>query len=123
MQREWYADIVNAQMIMPNLRQDGFCPLGPCIVSTEQIPDAAILNLKTRLNGKIMQNGSADDMIFSIPEIVSYVSQVQNSCLFQINITNQVLGPHITARDRHHHRNALWYWHLTEPATVPPTRR
>ncbi|CAG8361662.1 unnamed protein product, partial [Penicillium nalgiovense] len=54
---------------------DGFCPLGPCIVSTEQIPDAAILNLKTRLNGKIMQNGSADDMIFSIPEIVSYVSQ------------------------------------------------
>ncbi|CAP91296.1 hypothetical protein E8E15_003658 [Penicillium rubens] len=54
---------------------DGFCPLGPCIVSTEQIPDAARLNLKTRLNGKIMQNGSADDMIFSIPEIVSYVSQ------------------------------------------------
>ncbi|KAJ6044427.1 uncharacterized protein N7446_002622 [Penicillium canescens] len=54
---------------------DGFCPLGPCIVSTEQIPDAAILNLKTSLNGKIMQNGSADDMIFSIPEIVSYLSQ------------------------------------------------
>ncbi|KAJ5163012.1 uncharacterized protein N7500_004842 [Penicillium coprophilum] len=54
---------------------DGFCPLGPCIVSTEQIPDAAVLNLKTRLNGKIMQNGSADDMIFSIPEIVSYLSQ------------------------------------------------
>ncbi|KAJ6079701.1 hypothetical protein N7467_009454 [Penicillium canescens] len=54
---------------------DGFCPLGPCIVSAEQIPDAAILNLKTSLNGKIMQNGSADDMIFSIPEIVSYLSQ------------------------------------------------
>lgn len=64
-----------------NLHQDGFCPLGPCIVSTEQIPDAAILNLKTRLNGKIMQNGSADDMIFSIPEIVSYVSQVQNNSI------------------------------------------
>ncbi|OQD84159.1 hypothetical protein PENANT_c014G06201 [Penicillium antarcticum] len=55
---------------------DGFCPLGPCIVSTEQIPDAAILNLKTFLDGKIMQNGSVDDMIFSIPEIVSYLSQV-----------------------------------------------
>ncbi|KOS46866.1 hypothetical protein ACN38_g2192 [Penicillium nordicum] len=54
---------------------DGFCPLGPCIVSTEKIPDAAALNLKTRLNGRIMQNGSADDMIFSIPEIVSYLSQ------------------------------------------------
>ncbi|KAJ5130862.1 uncharacterized protein N7515_006901 [Penicillium bovifimosum] len=54
---------------------DGFCPLGPCIVSTEQVPDASVLKLKTSLNGKIMQNGSADDMIFSIPEIVSYVSQ------------------------------------------------
>lgn len=75
-------------MIMTNLHQDGFCPLGPCIVSTEQIPDAARLNLKTRLNGKIMQNGSADDMIFSIPEIVSYVSQVQNNSLFQTNRTN-----------------------------------
>ncbi|KAJ5551360.1 hypothetical protein N7535_000689 [Penicillium sp. DV-2018c] len=54
---------------------DGFCPLGPCIVSTEQVPDASVLDLKTTLNGKIMQNGSADDMIFSVPEIVSYVSQ------------------------------------------------
>jgi 2-keto-4-pentenoate hydratase/2-oxohepta-3-ene-1,7-dioic acid hydratase in catechol pathway len=62
--------------IIADIHQDGFCPLGPCIVSTEQIPDAAILNLKTSLNGKIMQNESADDMIFSIPEIVSYLSQV-----------------------------------------------
>ena len=64
---------------MTNLYQDGFCPLGPCIVSTEQIPNPAVLNLKTRLNGKIMQSGAADDMIFSIPEIVSYLSQVQNN--------------------------------------------
>jgi 2-keto-4-pentenoate hydratase/2-oxohepta-3-ene-1,7-dioic acid hydratase in catechol pathway len=62
--------------IIADIHQDGFCPLGPCIVSAEQIPDAAILNLKTSLNGKVMQNGSADDMIFSIPEIVSYLSQV-----------------------------------------------
>ncbi|CAG8294707.1 unnamed protein product [Penicillium salamii] len=54
---------------------DGFCPLGPCIVSSELVPDARVLNLKTSLNGKIMQDGSADDMIFSIPEIVSYLSQ------------------------------------------------
>ncbi|KAK9853004.1 hypothetical protein MYU51_007549 [Penicillium brevicompactum] len=54
---------------------DGFCPLGPCIVSSELVPDATVLNLKTSLNGKIMQNGSADDMIFKIPEIVSYLSQ------------------------------------------------
>lgn len=61
-----------------DLHQDGFCPLGPCIVSSKLIPDAAVLNLKTSLNGKIMQNGSADDMIFNIPEIVSYLSQVRS---------------------------------------------
>lgn len=46
-------------------------------MSSELVPDATVLNLKTSLNGKIMQNGSADDMIFKIPEIVSYLSQVQ----------------------------------------------
>ncbi|KAJ5084534.1 hypothetical protein NUU61_009113 [Penicillium alfredii] len=54
---------------------DGFCPLGPCIVSTEEVPDPAVLQLRTSLNDRMMQNGSADDMIFSIPEIVSYLSQ------------------------------------------------
>ncbi|KAJ5085759.1 hypothetical protein N7532_010530 [Penicillium argentinense] len=54
---------------------DGFCPLGPCIVSKESIPNPADLNLRTSLNGKMMQNGYADDMIFSIPEIVSHLSQ------------------------------------------------
>ncbi|KAJ5183798.1 hypothetical protein N7492_001414 [Penicillium capsulatum] len=54
---------------------DGFCPLGPCIVSTKQIPDPTVLRLTTHLNEKSMQNGSADDMIFSVPEIVSYLSQ------------------------------------------------
>ena len=40
------------------------------------VPNPADLNLRTLLNGKIMQNGYADDMIFSIPEIVSHLSKV-----------------------------------------------
>ncbi|GES60014.1 fumarylacetoacetase, C-terminal-like protein [Aspergillus terreus] len=54
---------------------DGFCPLGPCIVSAERIPDPLVFQLRTSLNGKIMQKASADDMIFSIAEVVSYLSQ------------------------------------------------
>ncbi|KAJ5609936.1 hypothetical protein N7510_006655 [Penicillium lagena] len=54
---------------------DGFCPLGPCIVYAQEIPNPNVLELRTFLNGKTMQNGSASDMIFSIPEIVSYLSQ------------------------------------------------
>ncbi|KAF2727220.1 hypothetical protein EJ04DRAFT_570577 [Polyplosphaeria fusca] len=54
---------------------DGFAPLGPCIVAAESIPDPANIELRTELNGEVMQRGRGDDMIFSIPEIVSYLSQ------------------------------------------------
>ena len=54
---------------------DGFAPLGPCIVSTKSIPDPSVIRLKTVLNGNVMQEGQADDMIFSIAEIVAYLSQ------------------------------------------------
>lgn len=54
---------------------DGFAPLGPCIVSQKRIPDFNSVEIKTTLNGKIMQKGRADDMIFSIPAIVSHLSQ------------------------------------------------
>jgi 2-keto-4-pentenoate hydratase/2-oxohepta-3-ene-1,7-dioic acid hydratase in catechol pathway len=54
---------------------DGFAPLGPCIVSASSIPKPGDVELKTILNGEIMQSSRADDMIFSIPEIVAYLSQ------------------------------------------------
>ena len=54
---------------------DGFAPLGPCVVSAASIPDAGEIELKTVLNGETMQYSLANDMIFSIPEIVAYLSQ------------------------------------------------
>ncbi|CZT25766.1 related to 2-keto-4-pentenoate hydratase/2-oxohepta-3-ene-1,7-dioic acid hydratase (catechol pathway) [Ramularia collo-cygni] len=54
---------------------DGFAPMGPCLVSTRAIPDPSVIELKTLLNGNVMQEGRADDMIFSIAEIVSHLSQ------------------------------------------------
>jgi 2-keto-4-pentenoate hydratase/2-oxohepta-3-ene-1,7-dioic acid hydratase in catechol pathway len=54
---------------------DGFAPLGPCIVSAASIPDPGDIELKTVLNGETMQYSLANDMIFSIPEIVAYLSQ------------------------------------------------
>jgi len=53
---------------------DGFCPLGPTIVSASEIPDPSVLEVKTVLNGKTMQRQVASDMIFSIPEIIEYLS-------------------------------------------------
>jgi 2-keto-4-pentenoate hydratase/2-oxohepta-3-ene-1,7-dioic acid hydratase in catechol pathway len=54
---------------------DGFAPMGPCLVSTKSIPDPSVIELKTVLNGDVMQEGRGDDMIFSIAEIVAYLSQ------------------------------------------------
>ncbi|THW90657.1 hypothetical protein D6D17_08621 [Aureobasidium pullulans] len=53
---------------------DTFCPLGPVLVSKQSLPDPSALELKTTLNGKLMQNGLAKNMIFSIEEILVYLS-------------------------------------------------
>ena len=49
-------------------------PLGPWMVTADEIPDPTALRLITRLNGKEVQNCTTDLMIYSIPNIVSYIS-------------------------------------------------
>ncbi len=55
---------------------DGFCPMGPCLVPKRSIPNPSVLLLKTTLDGKVMQNGAAKNLIFSVAECVSHISQV-----------------------------------------------
>lgn len=55
---------------------DGFCPLGPVLVSSKSFSGPLNLSMKTTLDGETLQNGTTDDMIFSIADIVSYLSQV-----------------------------------------------
>lgn len=54
---------------------DTFAPLGPVMVSKEEISDIDNIGLWLKVNGEIMQNGSTKDLIFKVPYIVSYVSQ------------------------------------------------
>ncbi len=49
-------------------------PLGPWMVTTDEIPDPAALELTTRLNGEVVQNSTTDLLIYPIPNIVSYIS-------------------------------------------------
>ena len=53
---------------------DTFCPVGPVLVKTSDIPDPQNLDLECRLNGKTVQKGNTSLMIFSIREIVSILS-------------------------------------------------
>jgi len=47
---------------------------GPWIVTSDEIPDPSRLTLTTRLNGKEVQRGTTNDLIFTVPAIISYVS-------------------------------------------------
>src|SRR5690606_28788979 len=43
---------------------DGFCPLGPCLVTKDEIPNPNALRLRTLLNDQVMQDHTTADMIF-----------------------------------------------------------
>jgi 2-keto-4-pentenoate hydratase/2-oxohepta-3-ene-1,7-dioic acid hydratase in catechol pathway len=54
---------------------DGFAPLGPWVVSADQIPDPQKLEIATYVNGEQRQHSNTSDMIFSCAQIVSYCSR------------------------------------------------
>lgn len=53
----------------------GFTPCGPFVVTKDEIANPHDLHLQTRLNGEVMQDTKTDDLIFKLPEIISYYSQ------------------------------------------------
>ena len=54
---------------------DTFCPIGPWLVTADEVPDPGKLALWTEVNGERRQNSNTGDLIFGVDEIVSYVSQ------------------------------------------------
>jgi 2-keto-4-pentenoate hydratase/2-oxohepta-3-ene-1,7-dioic acid hydratase in catechol pathway len=52
-----------------------FNPLGPWLVTADEVPDPQALALKTWVNGELKQDGTTADQIFSVAEVVRYVSQ------------------------------------------------
>lgn len=53
---------------------DTFCPLGPALVTRDEVPDPGTLAIKAILNGQVMQDGNTANMLFSIPFVVHYTS-------------------------------------------------
>lgn len=47
---------------------------GPWMVTAEEAPDPSALHLTTRLNGQVMQSSGVDDLLFSVPDLIAYVS-------------------------------------------------
>ena len=55
---------------------DGYCPMGPALVTADEIPDLGKLQLFTRVNGELRQNASVSDLIFDVPTIIAALSAV-----------------------------------------------
>jgi len=51
-------------------------PLGPWITTADEIPDPRQLTLTTRLNGSVVQHAKTDQMIYAVPKIISYLSDI-----------------------------------------------
>jgi 2-keto-4-pentenoate hydratase/2-oxohepta-3-ene-1,7-dioic acid hydratase in catechol pathway len=54
---------------------DTFCPVGPYLVTADEIRDPQRLGIRSRLNGAPLQEGNTRDMLFSVAEIISFVSR------------------------------------------------
>jgi 2-keto-4-pentenoate hydratase/2-oxohepta-3-ene-1,7-dioic acid hydratase in catechol pathway len=54
---------------------DTFCPLGPVLVTADEIRDPQSLTIRSVLNGRTMQSSNTGDMIFSVAELIAFISR------------------------------------------------
>jgi 2-keto-4-pentenoate hydratase/2-oxohepta-3-ene-1,7-dioic acid hydratase in catechol pathway len=71
---------------------DGFLPIGPYVVTADEVPDPQKLALKTWMNGELKQDSNTADMIFSVAEIISYASKYFTLEPFDVIITGTPEG-------------------------------
>ncbi len=57
-----------------NFRHSG--AFGPWLVTTDAIPDPAVLSLQTRINGEVMQEGNVGDLCIGVGKLVEYLSTI-----------------------------------------------
>jgi 2-keto-4-pentenoate hydratase/2-oxohepta-3-ene-1,7-dioic acid hydratase in catechol pathway len=55
---------------------DTFAPVGPMLVTRDEVPNACTLPIRLRLNGNVMQNSNTNQMIFNVEDLLAYISQV-----------------------------------------------
>ena len=58
---------------------DTFCPLGPIVVTADEIPDPQSLTLRTRVNGEVMQDSSTAEMVFGVAELLAFARTASRS--------------------------------------------
>jgi acylpyruvate hydrolase len=64
----WEVNIMGKQF-------EGFTPLGPVLLTADEVPDVGRLHITTHLNSELMQSSPVSDLIFSLPETIAYFSR------------------------------------------------
>ena len=54
---------------------DTFCPVGPAVVTADEIPDPGALAIRSILNGKVMQDSNTSELIFGVAELIAFCSR------------------------------------------------
>ena len=72
--REFQFDVSPAQTSLAK-SMDGLCPMGPWIVTTDELGDGSGLGVRTWVNGEKMQDGTTSDLIFSVAALIAYISR------------------------------------------------
>ncbi|XP_053619654.1 fumarylacetoacetate hydrolase domain-containing protein 2 [Plodia interpunctella] len=73
--RDWQKD-KNAGQFLLGKAMDTFCPIGPCIVTGDEIGDPQNLAIKSSLNGELKQNSRTDQLVHKIPDVIERLSSV-----------------------------------------------
>ena len=71
---------------------DGFGPIGPWLVTTDELPDPQTVPISLSVNGELRQSSNTADMIFSVAEIVSYLSRFMTLLPGDVVITGTPSG-------------------------------
>jgi 2-keto-4-pentenoate hydratase/2-oxohepta-3-ene-1,7-dioic acid hydratase in catechol pathway len=71
---------------------DTFAPLGPVLVTTDEIVEPNSLSIKTELNGQVVQNSNTRDMIFDVPALISFLSEDTTLLLGTVILTGTPEG-------------------------------
>jgi 2-keto-4-pentenoate hydratase/2-oxohepta-3-ene-1,7-dioic acid hydratase in catechol pathway len=55
---------------------DTLCPIGPAIVSKDEIPDPHVLDITLSINAEVLQDSNTKQLIFKVPDLISYLSSI-----------------------------------------------
>jgi 2-keto-4-pentenoate hydratase/2-oxohepta-3-ene-1,7-dioic acid hydratase in catechol pathway len=73
--RDWQLNKPGKQWLMGKT-PDGFAPTGPWLVTADEVADPGQLAISLTLNGQTMQNSSTKELIFNIPQLIAYLTQI-----------------------------------------------